>query len=320
MAAVQTLSAPHRRGVLMNSLAAFVVVALCACEVRHSNTTDAGRTSTAAVDAARGDMLTLQDAAEASVVDDATPPGGHADAALPDALDAGAPLDAPEDAALSDPPGALTVGGSGYELFVTDWQTSGRVSGAKFCRVANATDCVVSDDDGRAVFRGLPELTPVLLSVARDGYVGLLKHFVTPSKNLAVARDPFTFLIPTELWTGWAEQSGVTLEPDKGHILFYMLRSSGGSVELRPAAGKRVYFTSMQELDQSLDQLVSGAPGLGIFFNVPPGKYDAVFSNPGRRCIFGMETGWPGTSSDSSRVEVEAGYVSFPAFGICNPT
>ena len=237
----------------------------------------------------------------------ATPVHDAGTASLPSAPSAAAPSGQGQ----ADEPGLM--------LLAATWGPNAqRFSGIEFCMRDAARQCVVTDQSGQALLPGLPELAPVALSVTGPGYVGLLKHLVAPSHDIAVPRDPFTPLITTELWTQWAAQSGVTLEPNKGHIVAYVLRGAGGSVELRPSAGVRAhFFSSIQEVDPALDHF--GEPGYAVFFNVPVGEYDAVFSKPGSRCIFGMETGWPGDSSDSSKVTVAAGLASFPAFGICLP-
>lgn len=205
-----------------------------------------------------------------------------------------------------------------YTFVTADWAERGGVPGTRICRDDMPSQCAVADEQGNVEFFDLPESSQQLLHIARAGYVDLLKHLVTPAHDRpGVLRDPFNPMIPNALWARWAEQAGVELEPDKGHVLFFVLRGSGGSVDLRPAAGKRVYFASMQDLDPALEH--PGGTGYGLSFNVPPGAYDAVFSHPELRCMFGMETGWPGSTADSGGIVVKPGLVSFPAFGTCVP-
>lgn len=204
-----------------------------------------------------------------------------------------------------------------YQLITTDWVSMPSPEGVEYCRTDAPAQCARTNASGIAMFPDLPARTQLVLSVRHDGDMDLLKHFVTPQPATTMPRDPFVRLISHERWTRWANQAGVKLEPDKGHIWFFVLTSVSAKVELRPTAGTRVYFRSMDELDPTLE--TSGPTGHGIVFNVPPGEYDAVFSAPGRRCQFGMETGWPGTTPDASRVTVKAGFISFPAFGVCLP-
>ena len=207
--------------------------------------------------------------------------------------------------------------GVAYQCSVSHWNEASLVADVQLCRMDEPTECVVTDAEGRAEWESLPPQTQLVFETHGEGYVDMLRHLVTPRLGTMNARDPFTRVIETELWNGWAAKSGVSLDPDKGHIVFFALRGAGGDVTLRPPAGKLVYMAAMGEVDPSLQHM--GPPGLGVFFNVPPGEYDAVFSAPGFRCVFGQETGWPGATPDSSRVVVKAGFVSYPAFGICLP-
>jgi hypothetical protein len=195
------------------------------------------------------------------------------------------------------------------------------------CVYQDATiPCVMTDQGGVFTLKGLPPLTNIVISVAKDGYRSVLRPIETASTNMDGTANPIALVSnamddpPFPVKIDWVNQGQLTFFaiaplPDAG---LSSCAHPDANVSISPAAGSCPFFAH-DDVTWYLDAKTFVGVA-GEYVNLDPGNYQLTFDDPVHACApistpFG-QFGFPAPPT-SVKFPVVAGYTTGPVGIFC---
>lgn len=196
-------------------------------------------------------------------------------------------------AACSDVPPPTCEASEGTACFRGVYRTlvGGRVEGVETCAPElEGIGCAVSDKDGAWKLPGLPAETDVILTATHEDAVPV----VYPQHTSMDWYDWYKTAVPEWVMESNAERLGVSLDPDRGHLLFIVWEGlnidgedtpavEGVRASLSPTASLLFYANNLGLVDE--DASATGALGQGGALNLEPGTHWLTLTAPAGPCV-----------------------------------
>jgi hypothetical protein len=191
------------------------------------------------------------------------------------------------------------------------------VSGLSVCVYQDSSiPCATTDSQGAYTLANVPADQDLLLEYQKTGYFPTLVtvHTVPGVVSLGL------FLAPTTAAaTAFATLVGVTLDPNKGQVLFTAFQpASGGGYTgqdsvvgaITPKTGTGPFYTNNNNPPlPDTTATATSANGIGLFANVDPGDAEVTLTHFSKTCTR-LSTAWPGVNPNGSKIKIVAGYLT----------
>lgn len=195
------------------------------------------------------------------------------------------------------------------------------MEGVEVCAPELDLPCETSDVDGGWTLAGLPLDTDVLISATAEDSVKTL----FPQHTSMDWYGWYKVMVPQNILETHADRLDVNLDPQKGHVFFFVwegLNIDGQNtpkidgVVARVNQGQIFYGNSLGLASPDVTETTGN--GSGGILNVPPGALNVVFDAPGGPCT---EHGfhWKINEDGSFTIPIEAGYTTAIDL-VCPPT
>jgi len=211
--------------------------------------------------------------------------------------------DAPSDA------GATSISGSIVDLIATTPVADMQVCLYQMPSVA----CVKTSANGSYTLTGVPANQEVLLEYTKASYLPTLVTVKTVAGPMSVGQ----FLAPTvTAANALATIVGVSMSPNKGHILVTAFQGPAGSfsgqdnvaASIVPKSGTGPYYLNASNVPD-LALTATSTSGIGLFANVDPGDVEVTLTHFTKTCPR-LGTSWTGSKPNASKVKIVAGYLT----------